>query len=136
MMRDSHHFAPTRCNKRLLGDFEDGIADKEEPSAEGVRGRTDAEVGLELCWANETLLGPGTAITYISSRNAATSRSRTFRFACFSSTRESETCLGFDARRCRPSVSLSAVCVVGCPNAVVATTQRSQCMCLPPSTAG
>jgi len=34
--------------QQVARDFEDGIADKEEAGAEGVRGCADAEVGLEL----------------------------------------------------------------------------------------
>ena len=34
--------------QQIARDFEDRIADKEEPSAEGVGGRADAEVGLKL----------------------------------------------------------------------------------------
>jgi hypothetical protein len=34
--------------QQVARDFEDGIADKEEPGAEGVRSSANAEISLEL----------------------------------------------------------------------------------------
>jgi len=41
-------FRPYPVQQQVAGDFEDGVADEEQPSAKGVRGHAYAEVGLEF----------------------------------------------------------------------------------------
>jgi hypothetical protein len=59
--------------QEVARDF-DCVADKEQPCPESVRRRADAEVGLKLLLANETLLQSRNAMTYISIRNGINRR--------------------------------------------------------------
>ena len=121
---------PDLVQQQVARDLEDGIAHEEEAGAEGVRGRADAEVGLEL------LLGEGD-IAAVQERDDVHQQQEW--------DQSLEDLLGSPAHSARSdagrfdSVTVSAIgvslLVVRC-GVSWSGAQRStvrQCMCLPPS---